>query len=288
MAARSRTSKNKFLIGLSFIALVAAITAGGWTVWRYHGPMPETPIYTGLVYGCEPLPDTPESGGLVHWVRADLNAPGVSIYVTPKDADATSQGCEYKLSHTSAQVADAHLAAAVNGTLFDSKSWYIRLPGDLATSNETVIADHVVNHIHAHSYLMWWDANKVAHLETTKPPGTAALASAVWGISGQTTTLVDGKVSQFAGTAADKRTMIAADPAGRLVWIACFDKASGRFAAEFLRRKGATIGVLVDGGTSTAMALGSEAAGVRSGTVTGNWRPVATVFGFKADPLPGR
>ena len=79
---------------------------------------------------------------------------------------------------------------------------------------------------------------------------------------------------------------MAADPDRHLVWIACFDRATFYRAGEQLIRMGAKVAVAVDGGTSTAMALGRDARGVRPGTVTGNWRPVATVFGFKADPLP--
>jgi hypothetical protein len=80
--------------------------------------------------------------------------------------------------------------------------------------------------------------------------------------------------------------MVAADPENRIVWIACFDKASYRFAALQLAAKGAKIGVLVDGGTSVAMAIGDQAKNVKPGLVTGNWRPVANVFGFRATPLP--
>jgi hypothetical protein len=75
-------------------------------------------------------------------------------------------------------------------------------------------------------------------------------------------------------------------PRRRLVWIACFDHASYLTAGRELVRLGAKVGLLVDGGTSMAMALGRDARGVRSGTVTGNWRPVATQFGFRAEPLP--
>jgi hypothetical protein len=288
MPARTRSRKKRLLRGFGLLSLLLAVTGGGWAAWRYHGPAPETPIYQGLVYGCETLPDTPESGGLVHWVRADLNVPGVSIYITPKDPEAVSQGFEYKLAHTSTQVADAHLAAGVNGAMFGSKSTFIRLPGDLASSFETAVADHEVNHVNADTYLLWWDAGKIAHLEQAKPPGAAVLKAAVWGIGGQTAMMTDGRINPWAGNGTDRRTMIAADPVHRLVWIACFDKASGMFATNFVRQKGATLAVMVDGGTSTAMALGADAAGVQSGTVTGNWRPVATVFGFRANPLPGR
>jgi hypothetical protein len=189
----------------------------------------------------------------------------VSIYITPKDPDAMARGWEYKLARTSTQVADAHLAAGVNGTLFNSKSWYIRLPGDLADAIETAVADHQVNHIYEHTYLFWWDQDKIAHLDQTKPPSAATLKAAVWGIGGQFSLMVGGQINSWAGTNTDRRTMIAADPTRRLVWIVCFDKASFRFGAEFIRNKGATLAMMVDGGTSTAMALGSDAAG-------GRWR----------------
>jgi hypothetical protein len=285
MPTRGRSRLKKVLIGIAgFIALLAVI-GGGWAAYRYHGPVGETPIFNGLVYGCERLPTTAESGGLVHWVRADLNTPGVSIYVTPKDPAAVAAGYEYRLAHTSAQVTGARLAAGVNGTLFDSRSSFIRLPGDLAKSAETAVAGRVANHVDPQTYLLWWDDQKIAHLETEKPPSKAALSKAIWGIGGQQAVMVGGQINPWAGTGTDARTMIAADPPRRLVWIACFDSVSYRFAADYLRQKGATLAIMVDGGTSTAMALGPNAANVRAGTVTGNWRPVATVFGFKAIAL---
>ncbi len=262
------------------------IAGGGWFLWRYHPPTAPVEIYSGLTYGCDRMPDTFDTGGLTHWVRADLKVPGVSIYVTPKDPDAVQHGYEYKLKYTSNHVIDYQLAAAVNGTLFGSESWWIRLPGDYAYSNETVVSDHVVNHVHQHSYLMWWDDDGMGHQEENKPPPEYALLHAKWGISGQQVVMVDGQVHVQADRAPDKRTMIAADPANRIIWIACFDRASGRTAALQMAAKGAKFGMLVDGGTSVAMAIGAKAKNVRPGTVTGNWRPVATVFGFRANPLP--
>ena len=82
---------------------------------------------------------------------------------------------------------------------------------------------------------------------------------------------------------ADQRTIIAADPQKKLVWIACFDKASYRFISYYMERRGAKIITALDGGSSKAMVIGSGAKNVRSGTITGNWKPVATVFGFKAN-----
>jgi hypothetical protein len=275
------------MLRVAVLLLIAAgLGIGGRLLWEYHPPAAPVEIYQGITYGCERVPTTDESAGLVHWVRADLKVPGVQIYITPMDPGARSQGFEYKLKYTSTAVADEHLAAAVNGTLFGSDSGYIRLPGDDAFSNETAVADHVVNHVDKDCYLLWWDDNLLAHLETTKPPTEPDLHHARWGIAGQQATLFDGKVGMWAGKLADKRTIIAADPKNRLVWIACFDWASYHFAAMRLQSMGAKIGTLVDGGTSVAMAIGDQAKNVRPGVVTGNWRPVATVFGFRAKPLP--
>jgi hypothetical protein len=124
----------------------------------------------------------------------------------------------------------------------------------------------------------------MAHLEPTKPPSRLVLAKAKWGIGGQQVVLYPGGIA--GGDAAETRTFVAADPEKKLVWIACFDKASYVVAARLLAEHGAKIATALDGGTSTAMVIGSGAKNVRAGSVTGNWRPVATQFGFRADPLP--
>jgi len=262
---------------------VLSLSLLGYAAWRYHGPTASVEIYRGIVYGCDRLPDGPESGGLVHWVRADLNEPGVRLYITPLDPDAVARGWQYRLKYVSSVVREQNLAAAVNGTLYASDSTLMRLSGDLAKSNETVVADHAVSHVHEHTYLLWWDDERLAHLETTKPPSAAVLAKARWGIGGQQPLLVDGTMNPTTGGGPDVRTLIAADPPNRLVWIAVFDKANYRFAGQWMTDHGASLAVAVDGGTSSAMALGDKSTGVRGGTVTGNWRPVATVFGFRAE-----
>ncbi len=276
---------RRWLLWLFLLGVVApALGLEGLLLWEYHGPAAATPIFQGITYGCEVLPETPQSGGLFHWVRADLNVPGVSLFVTPKDPEAMASGFEYRLKYTSTAVTEDNLAAAVNGTLFVSSSHGVRLPGDLANSCETTVADHVANHVDPNSYLMWWDDDRIGHLEHWKPPPTASLLAAKWGISGQEWLLWGPE--RAANTLADERTVIAIDPVRKLVWICCFDKASYNFISIFLKARGAKGIIAVDGGTSKAMAIGRGAKNIRPGTVTGNWRPVATQFGFRALPLP--
>ena len=276
-----RLAKWIAAIGACFVLISV-----GRFLWTYHGPLPPTEIYRGITYSCRHLPEGPQSGGLLHMVRADLNVPGVNLYVTPMDPEALMHGRRYRLQYVSTVVREQNLAAAVNGTLFTSDSYWIRLPGDLAAGLETVVANHVVDHIDPNSYLLWWDDRLIAHLSWTKPPAAHDLAQAKWAISGQGPILWEGKMRpSAAGTDADHRTLIAVDPPRRLVWIAVFDRASTRFAAQTLADEGAQFGINVDGGTSSAMALGAEAQGVRPGTVAGNWRPVANVFGFRADKI---
>jgi hypothetical protein len=280
---RSRTARwarRALALPLIFVAVV-----GGYLLWTYHGPTPTKEIYQGIFYCCEELPDGPQSGGLVHWVRADLNVPGVSIFVTPKDPEAVAKGWQYRLQFTMSAVAQQHLAAAVNGTMFGTDAMFFRWPGDLARSSETLVADHVVSHVDPNSYLLWWDDGLVAHLKKEKPPSAWDLERAKWAIGSQFALIVDGAINFWAGEGVDHRTMIGADPVRRLVWIAAFDRSSDRFAGEYLLKLGATLAVTVDGGTSTAMAIGSEAAGVSGGRVAGDFRPVATQFGFRALPL---
>jgi len=55
--------------------------------------------------------------------------------------------------------------------------------------------------------------------------------------------------------------------------------------ARALADQGAQDGLLVDGGHSTAMVLGAEAAKVKPGELIGGSRPVATFFGVRALPI---
>lgn len=277
----SKPRRYRWLLCLLGIFTALLLTAAAYIAWTYHGISSPVQIYRGITYSCEVLPTTPQSGGLVHLARVDLNEPSIEFYITPIDQSAPGNW-EYRLERVGPTVNSQGLAVAVNGTLFHSDSFVVGLPGDWARALETVVANRAVNHVDPNSYLLWWDDQRIAHLELSKPPSPLALTRAVWGIGGQNPQLNDGKVSIWAGEGRDRRTMIAADPPAKLVWLACFDQASGKFAAEWMAQHGAKIGVCVDGGSSMSMAIGKDASKIRTGRVVGGWRPVATQFGFKA------
>lgn len=280
MTLRLRTAARRLLV--VFVAGLCAWAA--YRTWARRGPTPPTDIFRGIVYGCERLDETAEGSGLVHWVRVDLAAPGIDLYVTPVDPGAKAQGYEYRLDWASAVARREGLAVVVNGAMFSSDSGVLPAPGDLARGVETVVADGQPDHFHQYSYLLWFDDRLAPRLEN-KPPPDDALRRARWGIGSELAVLTGGKINAFAGHVPEPRTVAGIDPEKRLLWLAVFEKASGTRAAEFVRAQGARDAVLLDCGHSTTMVLGQGAAGVRPGTLLAGWRPVATFFGVRALPV---
>jgi len=267
------------------VILVAPL-AGDSACWDRPGQRAATEIFEGITYGCEQLEPSEEGSGFVHWVRIDLTAPGIELYVTPMDTTAVSQGWQYRLRRVGDVVDRDHLAVGINGSLFTSKSsWRPRLSGDFANGVETVVADHVVSHEWEHTYLLWFDDQLTPHLRPSKPPKAVELALAKWGIGGQGVGLWDGKVSPGNSRSPDSRTAVGIDQSRKLLFLAIGNNISPRLMLQKLADLGAKDGMLLDGGDSSSMAIGKGARGVSAGTVYGGWRPVATHFGVRARRL---
>jgi Phosphodiester glycosidase len=281
------TNRRKWLSRL--VVSLGALVGGGFVWWDRSGPQVPTEIFNGITYGCERLEATGEGSGLLHWVRIDLTAPGIELYVTPLDASAIAQGWQYRLRQIKDIVDREHLAIAINATLFTSNSgWRPQMSGDLANGVETVVADHVVSHVWEHTYLLWFDDHLTPQLLPSKPPAAAELDKAKWGIGGQGVGLQDGKVWPGSSSSPDARTAVAVDRERKLLFLAVGEYISPRLMLEKLADLGAKDGMLLDGGGSSAMALGKDAEGVPAGVLYGGWRPVATYFGIRATPLRAR
>ena len=180
---------------LVLVVALGSLLVGDSFCWDRRGPQAPTEIFAGITYGRERLETTEEGRGFLHWVRIDLTAAGIELYVTPLDPTARAQGWQYRLRRIEDVVSREHLAVAINGTLFTSNSgWWPRMSGDLADSVETVVADHVVSHVWEHTYLLWFDDQLMPHLRPSKPPTAAELGRAKWAIGGQGVGLWGGKV----------------------------------------------------------------------------------------------
>ena len=247
---------------------------------------PEKPIFQGVVYGSERLSSSTEGGGVVHWVSIDLRAPELEFYVTPLDSVAQQSGWEYRLRYIGDVLRTENLSVVINAALFVSQSsWRPRLPGDLARSVETLVSDHIVNHVWEHTYLLTFDDALNPRFSFSKPPTPDQLARARWALGGQGVGLRGGKVWPGADRRPDARTAIAIDRDRNLLYLAVAEKISPRLLLEKLASLGAKDGMLLDGGTSSALAFGQGVRNAKMGVVFGGWRPVATYFGIRARPL---
>ena len=244
-------------------------------------------IFKGITYGCKQLAPSEEGSGVVHWVRVDLTTPGVAPYVTSQDPKAASQGWQYRLQRVGDVVAIEHLAVAINGTLFSSKSSrMLPMSGDLARAVNPAVADHAVSHVASlDSYLLWFDDQSTLHLRPDKST-EAELAMAKWGLGGEDFWLHDGRV--WSGDRRcfipDARTAVAVDLPRKLLFLAVGNRLSPNLMFQTLANLSARDGMLLDGGDSSSMAIGKGASVVSPGTLYG-WRPVANQFGIRAQPL---
>jgi len=272
-------------IGATAAILVGTRIMIGPASWLCRGTGEASEIFQGVTYGCRQLRHTEEGRGSIHWVRVDLTAAGIGLYVTPLDSTAIAHGRQYRLRRIKSVVSEEKLAVAINGTLFtsDSPLWF-RMPGDFASSVETVVADHAISHLWEHTYLLWFDDALTPHLRPGKPPTGAELAAAKWGIGGQGVWLRDGQVWPGSDRRPDSRTAVAIDGARKLLYLAIGQHISPHRMLEELANLGARDGMLLDGGSSSSMAIGDAAVGNATGRY-GGWRPVATQFGVRALPL---
>ncbi len=280
---RRRTLRAVLLLAVLLAALGLPVLANSWLTRRQ--PTPPTQIFRGVTYTCLDANET-ECTGLVHLVKVDLTAPGIQIYLTPLNQEAVAQGWQYRLDSAPAVLEREQLSIVVNATFFTSDSGWIQQIGDLARSVQTIVADGQVNHLDPNSYLLWFDSDLTPHMEFEKPPSPARLRQVRWGIGGGAIPLWKGKLREGAANhAIDRRTAIGIDSERKLLWLAAFEHASPIGVARILAQQGAQDGFLLDGGHSTAMALGPQAARVPPGALLRGARPVATFFGVRAEPL---
>jgi phosphodiester glycosidase len=270
------------------LAFALALFVGADSFYSARCTTARTVIFSGITYGCELLERTEEGHGVLHWVRVELTAPGIELYVTPLDPSASPSGFQYRLRWINDVLHKEGLAVAINGALFTSEPrWRPRLRGDLANGVETVVSGHVTSHIWEHTYLLWFDDELNAHLRPSKPPRPEDLRKAKWGIGGQGVWLQGGRVWSGSDRKPDRRTAIGIDAERKLLFLSVAEWASPRLLLDQLAKLGARDGMLLDGGSSSAMAIGEGSRYLAGATLIGGWRPVATFFGVRARRIAG-
>ena len=253
--------------------------------WEQGHPQLPIKIFAGVTYGCERLAVTQEGGGLVHWVRIDLTAPGVELYVTPLDPAAVARGWQYRLHPIEDVVEREHLAVAINGTYFTtaSSSW-LRFSDDLARTMQTLISDQVIAYGPWGASLLWFDAELAPHVLQSSPAAEPDLSRAKWAVGAHELELQNGQVLRGGGSTADARTAIGIDRRRKLLFLAVGERISQARMLHILADLGAKDGFLLDGGGSSAMAIGQGSTGIPAALLLGSGRPMATYIGVRALP----
>ncbi|MEO1134133.1 MAG: phosphodiester glycosidase family protein [Cyanobacteria bacterium J06639_1] len=277
---------QRWLVRLGVGGAIAIAVLALYIWWQRPVPVPETKIFQGVTYRCERLTPSDEASGLMHLVEIDLSAPGLELYVTPLDDVALRQGWQYRLRWSPRVVRTEDLAVMVTGTLtkFRDKPWQ-QFPGRLANSIETLISDGQINHVHEHSYMLWFEDDLTPHLEHTKPPPQASIENARWAISGQGLLLRNGALGKSTDRVPDARVLVGLNRDREHLFLAVFERASTRVAAELLRFNGAVDAIGMDGGTSSTIAIGQDARGIRPRTLLFPKRFIPTHFGIRALPI---
>lgn len=221
----------------------------------------------------------------MHLVRVDLTAPGIGLYLPPLDPEAVSRGYQYRLADAASVLRREDLAVVINGDYFGAESGLYYRSGDLANGVQTVIADGQASHVDPSRYMLWFERDFSPHVETAEPPDSSVLRRAHRGIGSALVPLWKGQVRPGGlSHIMDRRTAVGIDAGRRQLWLAVFENASSLAVARVLAQHGVQDGILLDSGHSTTMVLGPNAAHVRSGALIGGSRPVATVFGIRAQP----
>lgn len=273
---RTSTSLRTLLVCTGLLCIPGAAAWVG-AHFAYAPQIPRTEIYRGVFYESREI-----NGSTFHLIEIDLSRPGVELYLTPVDRAAFARGHEYRLDYVRNAARAEGLAVAINGPVFSSDSYLLPMVGDLATSRDTIVSNHKLNHLNPRDFLLWFDKNLTPHSETVRPAPLDVLQQARWAIGGIDLS-TSGSRSLHPGGSRDKRSTIGINDTK--LWLGVFESATQEEAIEFLMHAGAQHVMTLDGGNSTSLYLGGRTRGVPGGLRFGGQRPVATVIGVRADPI---
>jgi len=265
----------------------------GCLYWLYRpSPVSRKEIFKGVFLTVE---ETPRTNRLSHnrlmIVEVHWDTPGIQLANRPFDYPVDPSNPvepHYRLTNADWALARSGASVLVNTTGYAPEKFYRSLPGLPVRSSETVVVEGHPSHIHAHSYLMYWDRTLQAHMVSRKPPDPDSLADAFLGIGLQGIPVAEGQARYHALGNKElvmPRTFIGIDPGRKILWLMAFEKASGRFMIDRAVKEGVIYGGMVDSGSASHLLVGSGASGIRSHTGIRHWRPLGPYLTVFAEPL---
>jgi hypothetical protein len=282
-----RWFKRSLLLGI----IVAAVVTGISFLYR-PATMERTEIYKGVYLTVEELPKSAEGSGRVMIAEVHWKTPGVRIANRPFDYQFSPENpiaSHYNLTLADWALSREGAALLVNTTRYAPDAVTASYPGNAVRSVETVVTDGRVSHVHDHSYLIFWDDDMEAHLQTSKPPSPENLERARMGIGIQGIQISEGiaRMNSIADRdLAYDRTFIGVDPEKHILTILVFEKATAYLVIQRALEAGVMFGGQVDSGSASHLLIGKNAgAGIRSHTGIRNWRPLGAYLTVHADPL---
>ena len=254
--------------------------------------LPSTPVqWQGLFRGVDYFTET-SVGGLpqvVHAMRVDLSDPNIHFFVTPSNGDAPLDTNGLK---TSTFLKQYKVQAAINASPFEPVIETEQTPQKihgLSVSNGDAYSPSEKNH----PALVISADNKAKIVD--HPVDANGVYNAVAGFA---IILKDGRNLCRDGVR-HPRTVVGISPDGRYLYLVVIDGRQAGYSegattaesAEWLRRYGATEGLNLDGGGSTAMVIADGRGGAKAlnrpihGGMPGNERVNANHLGVLAAPL---
>ena len=282
-----RWIKRSFILGLIVAALVTAI------VFIYRpAPMERTEIFKGVYLTVESVSGTLMGNGRAMIVEVHWKTPGVVVEHRQFDYEFSPDNPRtphFNLSLLDYALSKEDASILVNTTRYRPHAVTESYPGNPVRSQETIIADGKLSHVHQHSYLLYWDDEMEVHMETTKPPSETGLKTAVLGIGLQGLQIRGGNANMNAIASPEReydRTFIGVDPMRQVLYLMVFEKTSAYYLIQRALEAGVVFGGIVDSGGGSHLIIGDQAAaGIRAHTGIRNWRPLAGYLTIHADPL---
>jgi hypothetical protein len=248
-------------------------------------------IYRGVFLTVEKVRQQEHGSGRVMIIEVHWDTPGVSFanrrFDFPIDP-ANQDNPHYRLAYADWALLRKGASVLINTTIFHPDSLASFLPGYPVRSNETLVVEGEVSHIHAHSYLLYWDKQGEVHLQRSKPPDPGSLSEAVTGIGLQGIPVSEGQQRHRAIDHHEElfsRTFIGVNPGRKVLYLLAFEKASAFYMLDKAVEAGVIYGGQVDSGNSTNLLIGWNAAGILPHTGIRHWRPLGPTLTVFADPL---